>query len=581
MAAPMSDEELYQLTGSWEAAAALRDQQAQAASQNSAQATPVVEAAKPATLSATPTLAELKAMYDQLGAMQARENMTEQGTTIDYIPIDYGNGWMAGERDNRKIIDYIGQGMDATPVYDDAPKTLGGFSRQEGDYVYNYDTNGNYLGRTKWNENMLKSTIQDLGPIALAALAGPGAAEALGTTLFGLTGTAAAGAAGALAGGVNAWGNDQNILKGALLGGVSGAGSAKLGDILGADTVGKTFENATLGDVNKAINFAQNPTLTGAANLASKYVPSNFDIGDTGLTTSDVIKGVTTAQALGSGNYKQVFDAVTGLAKGTNVGGLTADEQAQLEANRAAKEANRLSRIEDAVLNQPASDDGSTAGILDLINQMYPAAEVKGMSQADLAKFLEANMDEMQGSAELETLLKGAGKPTADEGTLTVTGNREGGSDYVLPTTKSTVTKPDNPDELVITDKRDDAYVPSIRTKDIVSSIPDTITPADITKLFPDLKPEDILQLLTPTTKVTTPAAKTTTPTSTAPTTKQLMANLGLTGGQQAPVQDPYANIKLMEEMFGPDIAYKLVSPTGGRNLASTDLDALEKLLRG
>jgi hypothetical protein len=37
MAAPMSDEELYQLTGSWEAAAALRDEQARGATQNNTQ----------------------------------------------------------------------------------------------------------------------------------------------------------------------------------------------------------------------------------------------------------------------------------------------------------------------------------------------------------------------------------------------------------------------------------------------------------------------------------------------------------------------------------------------------------------
>ena len=579
MAEPMSDEDLYHLTGSWEAAAALRDQQRQ----GTADVQPVqkaAEVAKPATLSATPTLAELKAMYDQLGATQARENMTEQGTSVDYIPVQYGGGWSAWEKAPVQI-GQIGDGMDAQPIFSDK-KELGGFSKQEGDYINTYDLSGKLIDRYKWNENMLKSTIKDLGPIALAAVATPGAAEFLGSSLFGLSGTAAAGAGGALAGGVNAYGNDQDILKGALLGGVTGAGSAKLGDILGTDNVGKTLGNATVGDVTKAINFAQNPTLAGAANLASKFdVPTNFNIGDTGLTTSDILKGVNTAQALGSGNYKQVFDAITGLAKGTNVGGLTADEQAQLEANRETK---RLAKIEDAVLNQPASDDATTQGILDLINEMYPAAEVKGMSQADLAKFLEANMDEMQGSADLETLLKGAGKATTDEGTVNVTGNREAGTDFNLPTTQTTkgvVTNPDNPDEIVITDKKDDTYVPSIRTKDIVSSIPnEIITPADITKLFPDLKIEDILKLVTsttPATKVTTPGSTATT--STPKTTQQLMANLGL--GEQSPSQDPYANIKLMEELFGGDTAYKLRSLGAPKNLASADIDALAKLLRG
>jgi hypothetical protein len=51
--------------------------------------------------------------------------------------------------------------------------------------------------------------------------------------------------------------------------------------------------------------------------------------------------------------------------------------------------------------------------------------------------------------------------------------------------------------------------------------------------------------------------------------------------GQNAPSQDPYANIKLMEELFGGDIAYKLRSLGAPQNLASADIDALERLLRG
>jgi hypothetical protein len=285
-----------------------------------------------------------------------------------------------------------------------------------------------------------------------------------------------------------------------------------------------------------------------------------------------------------------------GLKASKGGGNLTSEEQAQIEANRETK---RLNRIEDAVLNQPASDDGTTQGILDLINEMYPADNIKGMSQGDLSKFLEANMDEIQGSAELETLLKGAGEKTTDNGTVNVTGKREDGTDVNTPVTKSigdqgnivvtgdrptksVVTSPDNPDEVVITDKRDEPYVPSIRTKEITSSITDTLTPDDITKLFPDLKVDDILQLLTPTvTKVTPPGTKTPTKTTTA--TKKvdpLLEILGLESGQATPSQDPYAHIKSMEELFGGDIAYKLRSLGMPANLASADIDALTRLLR-
>lgn len=573
MAEPMSDEELYQLTGSWEAAAALRDQQRQA---------PAANVAAP---SGNFTLDDLKSLYKEKGATEKRYTDTEQGRTEDYIPIQYGNGWSAFENDNRKIIDYIGQGMDATPVYDDAAKTLGGFSKQEGDYVYNYDPEGKFLGRTKWNESDLKRIIQDLGPLAMAAVTMGGGGAFLGNSLFGLTGSAASAAGGALAGGINAYGNDQDILKGALLGGVSGAGTAKLSDILGADTLGSTFKNATVGDVTKAINFAKDPTLAGAANLASPYVTTNFNIGDTGFTTNDILKGLNTAQALGSGDNQKIFNTITGLVKGTDFSGLTASEQAERDANR---ETARLNRIENAVLNQPASDDGSTQGIVDLISEMYPAANVRGMSQGDLAKFLEANINEIQGSADLETLLKGAGQTTADEGTVTVTGDRPTGlGDFMVPTTdtsKGNVIPVDNPEEVVITGDRPAPYISNLRTKEIKSDITE-LTADDIDKLFPDIDFNDILQtVVADGTKTVTPdGTKTVVPTKTTTpgtkTTEQSLTDLGLNAPM--PSQDPYANIKLMEELFGGDTAYKLRALGAPKNLASADIDALARMLRG
>jgi hypothetical protein len=510
------------------------------------------------------TLEELKKLYGEKGATTRREEETEQGTKYYDEAVQLGDGWTAFENDNRKIIDYIGQGMDATPVYDDAPKTLGGFSRREGDYVTDYNLSGNPIARRKIENNEFKRIIQDLGPIAMAAITMGGGGAFLGNSLFGLTGAGASAAGGALAGGINAYGNDQDILKGALLGGVSGAGSAKLSDILGADAVGETFKKATVGDVSKAINFAQNPTLAGAANIASPYVTTNFELGDTGFTTNDLLKGVNTAQALGSGDNKRIFDAITGLAKGTDFSGLTASEKAERDANR-----------EEKRLRLPASDDGSTQGIVDLINEMYPAADIKRMSQGDLTKFLEANMDEIKGSAELETLLRG--QTAADDKTVTVTGDRPTGlGDFIVPTTGTTNVIPaDNPDEVVITADRPTPYISNLRTKEIKSDIPDELTPDDIDKLFPDLDINDILQTVSPTktvtpTKTTTPGIK---------TTEQSLIDLGLNAPMSS--QDPYAQIKLMEDLFGTDITYRLRSLGAPQNSASSDLDALAKLLRG
>jgi hypothetical protein len=517
------------------------------------------------------TLEELKKLYGEKGATTRREEETEAGTKYYDEAVQLGDGWTAFENDNRKIIDYIGSGMDATPVYDDAPKTLGGFSKQEGDYITDYDLNGNAIARRKWNESDLKNMWDYLGPIAMGAITMGGGAGILGNSLFGLTGTAAAGAGGALAGGFNAAMNDQNILKGALMGGAGSAGALQLGDT-----------GFTLGDATKAINFAQNPTLAGAANLVSPYVTTNFELGDTGFTTNDLLKGVNTVQALGSGDNRRIFDTITGLAKGTDFSGLTANEQAERDANR---ETARLNRIEDAVLNQPASDDGSTAGILDLISEMYPSANIQGMSESDLSKFLEANINEIQGSADLETLLRGQGQTTADEGTVTVTGDRPTGlGDFMIPTTdtpKGTVVPVDNPDEVLVTGERPTPYISSLRTKEIKSDIPDELTKDDIDKLFPDLDINSILQTITtPATKTVVPAKvtpKTTVPGTT--TTEQALANLGLNAPM--PSQDPYANIKLMEELFGGDTAYKLRALGAPKNLASADIDALARMLRG
>ena len=543
MAEPMSDEELYQLTGSWEAAAALRDQQR-------AQPAPVVEAAKPATLSATPTLAELKAMYDQLGANQARENYTEQGTSIDYIPVQYGGGWSAWEKAPVQI-GQIGDGMDAQPIFSDK-KELGGFSKQEGDYVNTYDLQGNLIGRQKWNESTLKTMWNDLGPIAMAALTGPGGvAGSLGSALFGLEGAAASAAGGALGGGFNAAMNDQNILKGALLGGATGAGSAKLADILGAEAVGSTLKDATVGDVSKAISFAQNPTLAGAANLASPYVP-NFSAGD--ISLNDVLKNVGTAQALASGDERQIFKALTGMAKDA---GSTKSSLAGFEAN--------------------------------------PEDFIEGYFQPGGEGYLTPSADEMTVREEpenIDALLRSLSPYQLDGGTSVFAQGED--IPEMGTTSKRPITSMEsilgNPDilqtveadlpELTITGDREKEYVPGLRTKDIVSDIPDFITQDQIDKLNLDTKIEDILQTITPGTKVVTPTG-TVTPTTGTQSTQKLMANLGLGGGQQAPVQDPYAQIKLMEEMFGPDIAYKLTSLNAPKNLASTDLDALARLLRG
>jgi hypothetical protein len=237
------------------------------------------------------------------------------------------------------------------------------------------------------------------------------------------------------------------------------------------------------------------------------------------------------------------------------------------------------------------------------------------MTEGELTNFLEANINDIQGSAELENLLKT--QSTASDDTVTVTGDRPTGlGDFMLPTDNVSnvadkgemvitgnrngtslndflslnapagdITDNYADDTVFVTGNKDGDYVPSLRTKEIKSDIPDELTVDDIDTLFPDLDINDILQTVTVPggTKTVVPTTKTTTPTVNTPTVKKttedLMDSLGL--NRQAPSQDPYANIKLMEELFGGDVGYKLRALGAPKNLASADMDALVKLLRG
>ncbi len=494
------------------------------------------------------TLEELKALYGEKGAMEQRVTQTEQGDIIDYIPVQLGDGWTAYEN-QPQIIGYEGQGENAIPIYAEPEDKLGGFQRSEGNKNYFYDTSGNLVHVEK------QSTDWDvLGPIIMGAATMGGGAGMLGSTLFpSLSGAAAAGAGGALLGGANAAFTDQDILKGALLGGAAGAGGMQLGDT-----------GFTVGDAVKALKFAENPTVAGAVNLASPSIGST-ELGDTGISLKDVFKGVGTAQALGSGDYNQIFKALTGVAK---------DQGGSLKSSLAGFEASPEDFIEGYF--QPGGE-----GYIDPTTGEMTVRETPENLDAFLRELSpyatdsgESVFKQQEDIPEMETVAKRPGSLVDILGTPDILQS----VDEDVPELTITGGRPqaDVP-EMVITDERPDAYVPSIRTKEIVSDIPDFITPDQIDKLDFDTKIEDILQTVTPGgTKTVTPT-KTTTPGT--QTTQQALINLGLNAPM--PSQDPYANIKLMEELFGGDTAYKLRSLGAPKNLASADLDALARLLRG
>jgi len=479
------------------------------------------------------TLDELKALYADKGGMEQRVTTTEQGDIIDYIPVQLGDGWTAYEN-QPQIIGYQGDGMDAQPIYGEVKDKLGGFQRSEGNKNYFYDTSGNLVHVEKQ-----ASDWDYLGPIIMGAMTMGGGAGALGSYLFpSLGATAAAGAGGALAGGFNAAMTDQDILQGALKGGAGSAGALQLGDT-----------GFTLGDATKALNFAQNPSLAGAANL---FAPSigGTQIGDTGISLSDVFKGVGTAQALGSGNNQQIFNAITGLVK---------DQGGSLKSSLAGFDANPDDFIE---------------------GYFRPGGE-------GYAALNAGDMTVLENPENLDIFLRSLSPYATDEGKSIFT------QDEDLPEFETVSNRPitslenilGTPDILEEVPQDDEPYISSLRTKEIKSDIPDELTVDDIDKLFPDIDFNDILKtVVANSTKTVTPGGtKTVIPTKTTTpdkkTTEQALIDLGLNAPM--PSQDPYANIKLMEELFGGDTAYKLRALGAPKNLASADVDALARMLRG
>jgi hypothetical protein len=305
--------------------------------------------------------------YLQKGATTRRDVMEGEEMKSYYDPTDLGGGWNAWEKPGKQI-GMQGQGEDVTPIYEQPG--LGGFSRKEGDFVNFYDTEGQLVHRQKWNENDLKSIWGDLGPLAMAALTAGGGAGVLGNSLFGLQGAAAAGAGGALAGGVNAGLTGRNILTGALRGGLGGAGALKLGNILGTDV--------TVGDVSKAVNFAQNPTLNNLFGAASKYLPSDISLGNTGISVNDIMKGVNAAQAFTSGDHRRMFDAATGMAGGPSSSAVqsTSSTQSAAPQNEAAAD-NAFKPTQSAAI-PVQSDTGPIQLMQDIFGTDIASAQKTG-----------------------------------------------------------------------------------------------------------------------------------------------------------------------------------------------------------
>jgi len=154
--------------------------------------------------------------------------------------------------------------------------------------------------------------------VALSALtAGVGSAfggaSGLGQSLYGLSGTAGQIAGGATLGAGRAAISGGDILRGALTGGIGGAGNLGIGDtgftVGQAMTAVNALKAAEKGDWMNAI--------TGAASLSGA---GSTQIGDTGYTLGDLAKNAKLAQSILSskGNLQSVLSAITSVAGPAN-----------------------------------------------------------------------------------------------------------------------------------------------------------------------------------------------------------------------------------------------------------------------
>jgi hypothetical protein len=290
--------------------------------------------------------------------------------------------------------------------------------------------------------------------------------------------------------------------------------------------------------VDSGNTFGALTALAGNSDVQGLTGLNNMSVGDSSISLNDIMKGAGTAKALSSGNPIAVMKALSSLS---STGG-------DLKSSLAGFEANPDDFIEGYF--QPGGEGYIAPGSQDITVSEQPEnidALLRSLSPyaVDGGTSVFAQEEDIP---EMETVSK---RPITS-------------LESILGTPDIMQTVDEDIPEMTITDDRPKTDVPGIRTKDIVSDIPDFITPDQIDKLDLGTKIEDILQTVTPTKTVTPGGAKITTPAGTK-SVQQSLANLGLGGMQQVASQDPYADIKLMQEMFGPDIAYKLLSLGGNK----------------
>jgi len=209
--------------------------------------------------------------------------------------------------------------------------------------------------------------------VAMSALtAGLGGAAGVGNSLFGLSGTAGTVAGGAALGAGKAALTGGDILRGALTGGLGGAGGIDIGDtgfsVGDAMTAAKMAQAAQKGDFMGA--------LAGAASLTGG---SDFKIGD--FTVGELLKDAKLAQSMFGG--KQGPGAIKALTNFANT-----------------KQNDVVNTLKDAGLTQADASPITPAAKTAAPTTPMPAAQPTGI---DPVALLQAQMSGDNGGAQIKS----------------------------------------------------------------------------------------------------------------------------------------------------------------------------------
>ena len=408
----------------------------------------------------------------------------------------------------------------------------------------------------------------------------------------------------------------MNVLSGQDVGdAVKGAAvSYAMANIPGTDVMKESSKFLNKLDDSGVLSSAfKNATMSGARALVMGQ-----DVGQAMLTgaatggvngalnalmDTDEFKGLT--NGLSAAQRKLVINAATGAMSGKPLDQIIINSAMSAARDAALKAQTENQVIDPYFKNMGSKTDSSTSltrslgnndldtlidsitkttdssgrtlsnqEILDMIGYTGDTTKDSTASDDVVTVLGERDLD----TASLEDILSPYKKVTpdasTDAGKVTVTGKRETDTENLDfdPTRSLTPTKITDMGTEVITAKR----LPPREELDLS---------VDQLKLdVPDLKLDDILADITKTddkTKVTTPTkitvpTKVTTPTPTPDTLTYVP-----TGAAPPPSQDPYAKVKFMEDIFGPELSNQFLTDVSMQTPKTNDIEALLRVLRG